>query len=95
MTAIPPLIRLMTDDLRAGWALIDSVRDRCYELITFDEKLRLHNLVVMFKQTRSISPGNRLWLEQMAANLRAMGSPAARTVRRRPAWLKRKRAANG
>jgi hypothetical protein len=86
----------MTDALRADWQLIDSVRDRAYDIFVFAEKKRLHDLVCMFKSTRAISPGDRLWLEQMAANLCAMGAPAARTVRRRPAWLKRRaRAANG
>jgi hypothetical protein len=85
----------MTDDLRADWQLIDSVRDRCYNLFTYNEKLRLHNLVVAFKSVRSISPQDRLWLQESADNLRGMGAPAARTVRRRPAWLKRARRANG
>jgi hypothetical protein len=79
----------MTDNLRADWALIDAVRDRCYDLFVFDEKLRLHNLVCMFKSTRAISPNDRQWLVESADALRAMGAPAARTVRRRPPWLKR------
>ena len=86
----------MSADLRAEWALIDAVRDRSYDLFTYDEKLRLHNLVVAFKSVRSISPNDRLWLEESADNLRGMGAPAARIVRRRPAWLKRRaRRANG
>jgi hypothetical protein len=80
----------MTADLRADWQLIDAVRDRCYDLFCYDEKKRLHDLVCMFKSTRAISPSDRLWLEQMAANLLGMGAPAARTARRRPAWLKHK-----
>jgi hypothetical protein len=83
----------MTGDLRADWALIDSVRDRCYDLFTYDEKLRLHNIVVAFKSTRAISPGDRLWLQHMAANLPDMGAPSARTYR---PWKRcSKRAANG
>jgi len=86
----------MTDNIRADWQLIDSVRDRSYDLFTYDEKLRLHNLVVAFKSVRSISPNDRQWLQESADNLHAMGAPAARIVRRRPTWLKhRARRANG
>jgi len=39
----------MTDALRADWQLIDSVRDRAYDIFVFAEKKRLHDLVCMFK----------------------------------------------
>jgi hypothetical protein len=67
----------MTDDLRASWRLVDSVRDRSYDIFTFDEKKRLHDLVVMLKSTRTISASDRQWLEESDANLRAMRAPIA------------------
>jgi hypothetical protein len=52
----------MTDDLTATWRLVDSVRDRCYDLFTHAEKKRLHDLVVMLKSTGTISASDRQWL---------------------------------
>ena len=80
----------MTDDLRASWALIDSVRDRCYDVFTYDEKQRLHNLVCMFKATQAISPNDRRWLAESADNLRAMGAPTARKSSTYRPWMKRR-----
>jgi hypothetical protein len=67
----------MTDDLMATWRLVDSVRDRCYDLFTYAEKKRLHDLVVMLKSTRTISASDRQWLDESDANLRAMRAPVA------------------
>jgi hypothetical protein len=88
--------RLLTD-LWATWRLVDSVRDHCYDLFTYDEKKQLHDLVVMLKSTRTISSSDRQWLVESDANLRAMRAPiaAARPYqpwRQRPRYKARTRA---
>jgi hypothetical protein len=79
-------------DLSETWRLVDSVRDRCYDLFTYDEKKRLHDLVVMLKSTRTISASDRQWLEESDANLRSMGAPLAAAHPCQP-WRKRPRKA--
>jgi hypothetical protein len=64
------------------WLLVDRVRDRSYDFFTFEEKSRLHNLVVGLKAKGTISPGDRKWLEEADANLCGIASFSA-TFRRR------------
>jgi hypothetical protein len=83
-------------DLSETWRLVNSVRARCYDLFTYDEKKRLHDLVVMLKSTRTISASDRQWLEESDSNLRSMGAPAAgrpsQPWRQRPHYKARTRA---
>ncbi|HEY8006080.1 MAG TPA: hypothetical protein VIE66_04590 [Methylocella sp.] len=74
------------------WKLIDSVRDRSYDVFTFAEKQRMHDLVGTFKVKGVISPDNIEWLHQSAANLQAMGISPYRSSRRRLPRTKRGRA---
>jgi hypothetical protein len=80
-------------DLSETWRLVDSVRDRSYDIFTHAEKKRLHDLVVMLKSTRTISASDRQWLEESDANLRAMRAPVAARGRPYEPWLKRPRKA--
>jgi hypothetical protein len=76
---------------RETWALIDSVRDRCYDVFVYDEKKRLHDLVTKFKLSGTASPDDIEWLHQSSDNLRAMGVSPARVSRRRLPRAKRGR----
>ena len=82
----------MTDDLLATWRLVNSVRDRSYDISIFDEKKRLHDLVVMLKSTRTISASDRRWLMESDETLRAMRAPIAAARPYQP-WRKRPRKA--
>ncbi|HEY8006023.1 MAG TPA: hypothetical protein VIE66_04300 [Methylocella sp.] len=76
------------------WALVDRVRDRCYDVFTFDEKKRLHDLVGRLKRTGVIFADDLAWLREMDAALSAMGvSPPSR--RPYEPWRRRPRAKRG
>jgi hypothetical protein len=84
-------------DLSETWGLVNNVRDRSYDIFAHDEKLRLHNIVLTLKSTRTISASDRQWLVESDANLRAMRAPiaAARPYqpwRQRPRYKARTRA---
>jgi hypothetical protein len=66
----------------ALWMLVDRVRDRSYDLFTFAEKSRLHNLVVRLKAKGTISPDDLEWLRQADENLSGMPALTG-TFRRR------------
>jgi hypothetical protein len=80
---------------RDTWKLIDSVRDRSYDLFTFDEKQKMHDLVVAFKIKGVISADDIKWLRESSDNLRAMGVAPARFSRRRLPRAKRRPRDNG
>lgn len=71
------------------WKLIDDVRDRSYDVFVFDEKKRMHDLVVNFKTKGIVPPDDIEWLKQSSENLRAMGISPARASRRRLPRTKR------
>jgi len=64
-------------DHAAIWRLIDRVREAGYDLLTPEEKRRLHDLVVRFKATRKIPPDDLHWLEEADANLSGMAALTA------------------
>ena len=49
------------------WPLINSVRE-AGDLLTIDEKQRLHNLVVRYKRTGVIFAADLQWLNQVDEN---------------------------
>jgi hypothetical protein len=71
------------------WQLIDSVRDRCYDIFVFAEKQRLQDLVVRFKAKGIVSADDIAWLKESYENLRAMGIRPP-TSARRPRWKARR-----
>jgi hypothetical protein len=75
---------------RDMWQLIDSVRDRSYDVFVYDEKLRMHNLVTAFKTKGVVSPEDVEWLRRSYDNLRSMGISPARFSRRRLPRAKRR-----
>jgi hypothetical protein len=69
---------------RELWRLIDRVREAGYDWLTFEEKKRLHDLVVHLKATRKISEDDLEWLKQADENLSGVASLTATfSVRRR------------
>jgi hypothetical protein len=64
------------------WRLINRVRDASYNFFTYDEKLKMHNLVGAIKRTGKLSNEDRKWLEEMDANF-AVISALTGTFRRR------------
>jgi hypothetical protein len=68
---------------REIWRLIDDVRGRSYDAFVYDEKLRMHNLVLGFKAKGVVSPDDVKWLRESSEALRAMGISPARFSRRR------------
>jgi hypothetical protein len=88
MSAPPPVARDM-------WRLIDSVRDRSYDLFTFAEKQKMHDLVTAFKAKGIVSDADIDWLKQSYENLRSTGVSPARFSRRRLPRAKRRPRDNG
>jgi hypothetical protein len=64
------------------WRLIDRVRDASYDFFTYDEKLKMHNLIGTIKRTDKLSVEDRKWLEEMDANFAGI-SEITGTFRRR------------
>jgi hypothetical protein len=64
------------------WRLINRVRDASYDFFTYDEKLKMHNLVGKLKRTDKLSDEDRKWLEEMDANFASI-SALTGTFRRR------------
>jgi hypothetical protein len=64
------------------WRLINRVRDASYNFFTYDEKQRMHDLVVTIKRTDKLSIKDRKWLEEMDANFAGIPSLTG-TFRRR------------
>jgi hypothetical protein len=73
---------------REIWQLINSVRGRCYDIFTYDEKYRLHHLIIGAKKG-IVSDFDIAWLKQCDENLRAMGIRPP-TSTRRPRWKARR-----
>jgi hypothetical protein len=67
------------------WLLIDRVRETSYDLFCYDEKLRMHNLVVRLKSHGTVSDDNLEWLRVVDANLRCVAALTG-TFRRRRRW---------
>jgi hypothetical protein len=65
------------------WRVIDRVRDRSYDLFTFAEKKRMHDLVCRLKATRRISSDDLQWLRQSDENLCGVAVLSATFSRRR------------
>jgi hypothetical protein len=53
--------------LPGHWPLINHVRD-AGDLLTFDEKQRLHNIVCRYKRTAVIFAADLQWLKQADEN---------------------------
>jgi hypothetical protein len=73
------------------WKLIDSVRDRSYDLVTLAEKRKMHDLVCRLKTKGIISPDDLEWLKQSDEALRCMGVPRATSANRRRVFARRRR----
>jgi hypothetical protein len=65
------------------WRLIDRVRDASYGFFTYDEKLKMHNLVGAIKRTGMLSVEDRKWLEKMDENLSGISALTAIFSRRK------------
>lgn len=67
---------------RELWRLVDSVRDRSYDVFAYAEKRRRHDLVFHLKAKGTVSLDDVSWLKRTDQELRAAALDFVRWCRR-------------